>query len=196
VTAAELEAIVAKVCADDLTKLNWNELKAVVKRLQHGLTGIRLPNKDSFVAIIEELNRAYPLLQTIFWMIHHSVDKVDSHQDSELLSGLLNCCISLTFGKEVAFSKKAIDEPEIVKIMLKLTNIPETRNYALALIQNLMADNCGWSERFVKEGLLYWIAQILTKVEYPQIMQHHVSIYYILHFIRPSKALAQPVLEV
>lgn len=186
----------AKVCTDDLAKLDWKDLKTTVKTLQQGLTGIRLSSKDNFVAIIEELNRAFPLLQSIFWMLNRAVDCADSHKDSELLAGLLNCCISLSYGKEMTFSAKALEEPEIVRKILKMANHVETRSYALALIQNLMADQGDWPDRFVKEGLLFSLAQILSQVEYPEVMQYCLSIYYILHFIRPSKALSQPVSEV
>lgn len=189
----DFESILSKICSQDLASLPMAKLMDVITALNHALIGLRRHSPDSFGAIIEEASRAYPLTSTLLWMFDFVVDSSKDDVEAPAIKGLLGCCINLTYRFDSSFSKKAIDDPEFPKKVLKLLNYPESCRSALALVQNLMVDKGEWPSTFVTAGLFFSLAQGFTKTNYPEIMQWDFSLQVILKSLPSSESLSSTV---
>lgn len=185
--------MVRNLCSKDLSAASIKSLTEDIRLLNTAMMGVRIQYRDKFVAFIEEVAREFPLVDLVLWTFRFVVDSTKTEVEYSTIKAVLGCCITLTYGNKGAFSGKAIDDLDFPKKLLSLINYPESSRMAMALVQNLMIDKDQWPGTLLKAGLMFSLAQMMSKTDYPVVMDYGVSLSYIIQTIPQSDALASVV---
>lgn len=161
--------------------------------LNKTMIGLRKWNPEHFTAHIEQINREFPLTQLILWAFNFIIDPTRDDVQTETVNALLGCTTTLTYLTNGFFSMKAFEDQEFQKKLLSLTNYSKSRGRALSVIQNLMLDKGEWPNSLLKCGLMFSLAHVLAKSEYPEVMLYKGSLNIIFLSLPISDSLESAV---